>query len=263
MFFLIYPTGLDYQLRQRGFFSFIVIGLVLYRAVLSIVFPRSSVMALPYFPPEELTPQFFSALFQSLFTAPVPRYLILEHQIVIWASVFFLVLFWWIFGPALEDRLSRPALIGAYFFGAAIGILMMAADIFGMTGVFWLGMSATIFVSGMCYPLFSDNDVRVVFFLFFIWSGGGYSQFRMPTVFALVPMSLFFFCSQSLFWYNEKDSVIAVRFGEIQPIGWALLLTFLGAAAGIMWKKYERDAALRAASLPEEDAPPSSQHVAR
>jgi len=188
---------------------------------------------------------------------------VLEHQILLWNAVVWCVLFWWIFGPALEDRFGRGGLLTFFLIGAGIGLVMVISPTFGMTGAFWLGMSGSMFLMGACYPLFSDNDVRLVFVAWFIWAGAGFAQFRMPVLFALIPMQVSLYLSQSLFWYGDSTSRITVRWGSVTPVAWCLMLTFAGVMTGIMWKKNEMRAALAEANLLSKEKAQGTQPTNR
>ncbi len=239
MFFYLFPIGLSMEDRRRGIFTWVIVGLILYRFILGLFFKEIQVQIIASVPPVgNWSPDFLAMILQSLFTPVLlPGINPDEHIFFICTGVGATLLFWAGFGAGIETLLGRAGFMTLYLFGALAGLMFAWFDErFAMTGVFWLGHAATVAAIGASYTLFFAHDIRVLYFAWFFWGGGGGGVWAMPSMFLLVPAHFLVMVPQSMIWYGSERSLgLAVHEDGLTPLTWNLLLTVSGAGFAFLW----------------------------
>ncbi|MDK2973418.1 MAG: hypothetical protein PWP23_3173 [Candidatus Sumerlaeota bacterium] len=228
-----FPTGMDRGLKRRPLLSVVVVALILYRALLSGIFPLINVRILPFFPVRAWNTDLFSALVQSAFTPAFPGGVAGEHRVLLLLGVPVVLAFWLIFGPALEDLLGRKGFAALFVGGLLAGLAVVAFRIFGVTEAFWLGHAATLVAIGFCYAAFAFSDVRLHYLYWIPLLAGGQGRWEVPAIFFLVPIHLFLALTQLDLWYLDGKYTVLWRAGAVNALGWHVLLPILGGLAGL------------------------------
>ncbi|MCB2155729.1 rhomboid family intramembrane serine protease [bacterium] len=247
MLFFLFPCGMNLRLSKRGLFSYVLLALILYRLIAATIYPAQlSVLITQMLPPEAWNVEFWSAILQSLFTPvtqlPPPLQISSSYP----TSVSLIMLFWLIFGPALEDRLGREGFVLFYLGGALISAICCSLPFMGDVPIFWLGHGAALFMIGVCYHQFLTDEVKL-FYLFFLWipwtNKSGIAH--ISSLFVLTPIHIMAALALSPIWYIQRDEMSGAAIGAGI---WAFLLPFVG--TGVSWV-YDR---LRRKMIPQEEA---------
>ncbi|MBX3729354.1 MAG: rhomboid family intramembrane serine protease [Candidatus Sumerlaeia bacterium] len=246
MFFAV-PTGLDRGLKRRPLLAVIVFALILYRCALSLGFPTLNLRILLTLPGAEVSTNLISAAIQSAFTPALPAGAPAEHQWVLVIGILAVLVFWLMFGPALEDSLGRRRFAILYGAGVLAGVPIAASSWFAVTEAFWLGHTAALAAIGMCYSLFVFSDVRVRYAFWIPLISAGDGHLELPAVLFLVPIHLVLFMTQSAIWYTEAGKYAVVfRPGVLDALGWQVLVSILGGIVGFLIAPSGKSPAARA-----------------
>lgn len=238
MFFYLLPLGLKLDHPVRGLLTWIVVAAIAFRFAMAFAFEGMRIQVIGYLPAREVDAQLVSAVLQSLVSPVVlPGSNPGEHIVFLCVGMAATLLFWAGFGSGIEATLGRDGFVALYLFGAALGGVFACMDQrVAMTGVFWLGHAATMAAIGACCALFFAHDIRMGYFAWFVWGGGGAGVWLVPAVFLLVPSLLLVMLPQSLVWYTSTTATgMAMHDGGLTPLSWNILLVVAGAGFAVAW----------------------------
>jgi hypothetical protein len=248
MMFFAVPTGLDRGLKRRPLLAVVVFVLILYRCVLSLVFPTLNLRILLTLPGADMSASLVSAVIQSAFTPSFPVAAPAEHQWVLLLGILAVLVFWLMFGPALEDVLGRRRFACLYGAGVLVGVPIAASSWFAVTEAFWLGHTAALAAIGMCYSLFVFSDVRVRYAFWIPLISAGEGHLELPAILFLVPIHLILFMTQSAIWYTDPGKyAVLFRPGVVDALGWQVIVSILGGIVGFLISHGGRSPASRPA----------------
>jgi len=238
MGFLLFPTGVDIDGQRRALWAWVMLAMLVYRALAGLFLPGTHAILLSYVPIEAASWELFAAFFQSSFSPPFPASLTLDAWAVQLLGVSVVILFWTVFPPALEDTMGAPVFAALVGLGLAGGLVIAAAPVFGISVAYWTGLVATLFLAGMALVVFWTHDVRVQW-MFFWPLGIRFGVWKVPTVFFLVPMLVVMLLPQSLVFHPEGVTAALARHATIPPAAWGFLVAGLGGLAGWGWKSWD------------------------
>ncbi|MEQ8820528.1 MAG: hypothetical protein RLY93_09800 [Sumerlaeia bacterium] len=233
MIFFALPLGLmDVPLRRRGILAYVIAALIAWRLFLAMIWSPLQVNMAAWLPVRDWDARFLSAFVQSLFTPGfLPGMMPADHMTVILLAVASLVLFWLLFGPALEDRLGRVGLSLLYLGGAGVGVLLGSFPaVFAVSHAFWLGLASGLVCLGACYVLFALEDVRFAYALWIFPFVARTGEFTLPGLVILIPLHLLLMATQALAFYKGDTPIPD---GAIPAIAWTGLLPLM--AAAVIW----------------------------
>lgn len=253
MIFFAYPLGLDSQGRLRALLAWALLAVLLYRTAASFFLVGVQPHLLAFFPFSEWGFEILAASAQSFVTPVFPSSMPVDHRVAGIVGLCALLLFWALFGPALETEMGHVPFAGLLVVSGVAATVSAAIPVFAMSATYWAGHGAALVAMGFAAALFWDSDVRVGWFL---WSpiASGSGVWGVPVLFFLVPMVVAAIPAQSMIWYEGFEPEFVVRRAAVPPVAWHSLLLVFGGAVGVLWNRIEgrrrRDAAALESPVP-------------
>lgn len=241
MFILFFPTGLDLPEKRRMTVALVLVAVVLWRLVVGMLFPGTQVQIAAVAGQLALDWPSAAMLLHSFVSPVVFETGVLEpgHQALSILSVMGVLVFWMLYGGALESALGPGGAALAFVVGGLAGFALVFVPGFAFPGTFWIGYAATVFCLGAALALFALTDMRFQYYVFlwiFVTIVDARGRVGVPSVVLLVPLFAAVTAGHSLGLLPPGDPPAGFFRGEgaIGPVTWSLMLAFMGAGFAVL-----------------------------
>jgi hypothetical protein len=235
LFFYIIPLGIESIKIERVFIAYMILAVIIYRFLLSFLFPEIQIPIVTYLQNPSLSAEFISATYQSIITPNgYPDWVTVIHATFCFLSTVALIFFWMFFGSSMEMRLGKLGflglLVGAIVVGLGIGLFPLAT----LGPTFWIGHVATLFLIGVCGMLFLTEDVKMYYHVMAAFLGSSAGKFTIPVPLPLFIIALIMILPTGVMFYEQTSEGLPMRLSVIPPWAWSISVIFMGLIVGYL-----------------------------
>lgn len=233
MFFYIIPLGIRAMKIERVFLAYMLVGILIYRFLMSFAFPELQIPITTYFNHPGLSVEFVSALYQSTITPNAyPEWVGNGHAIFCLISTIAMIFFWMFFGSSLEMRLGKNGFLAILALGVFLGIAVGLFPLNSLGPTFWVGHVVTIFMIGVCGTLFLTEDVQMYYHLMIVFLDNHAGKFNIPVPVPLFIILILMVLPTGVMFYERPPDTLPIRLATVPPLAWNTVILFLGLLVG-------------------------------
>lgn len=248
MFFYFFPLGVSSVEKKHVWLAYVICAIIVYRFVLSLIFPQLQIPMTSYFFNPSFNTEFFAAAYQSLITPNgFPAWAATEHKYFCALGTIAVFVFWILFGSSFEMKFGKIFFVCLLGFAFILSIFIGAVPAITLNPTFWLGQVVTLFFAGMAFSMFLQDDVRIYYHFYVILGEHNLGTWEVPAPMPLALIILFMFVPMSTLWYQEISSDLPIRIASINPLTWTTIVLVAGAITGILFDQWSKMAKVKEA----------------